>query len=92
MLQLTHEASALLKDVRRESGAPPDAGVRVQIDQTVEGKEAIRLHFKKDPEPTDQTIETEDLRVFVAKELAEPLSETVLEVRATNQGDQLAFR
>lgn len=89
MLQVTQEATAILKEARSRSGAPPEAGVRVQVE---ENTKAVQLNFQKDPEPTDQTIATPDLRFFVAQELVEPLSERVLDVKATSQGPQLAFR
>ena len=91
MLQVTQEATTILKEARNRSGAPPEAGLRVGAEGSGENK-IVQLSFQKDPEPTDQTIETPDLPVYVADELVEPLSDRVLDVKATPQGTQLVLR
>ncbi|MEW6270076.1 MAG: hypothetical protein AB1689_12360 [Thermodesulfobacteriota bacterium] len=91
MLQVTEEATAVLKEVRSQSGVPPDAGLRVRAEERAD-RIVMQVNFQQDPEPTDTTIETPDLRVFVAKELVEPLSDRVLDVRLTDEGPQLMLR
>ncbi|MGH7856034.1 MAG: hypothetical protein ACREQY_01800 [Candidatus Binatia bacterium] len=92
MLQVTQEATTILKEVRDRSGAPAEAGVRIQVERTEENTKVVQLHFQKEPEPADQTIETPELRVFVSKELVEPLSNRVLDAKATHRGTELTFR
>lgn len=95
MLQVTQEATAALKEARSRSGAPPEAGVRLRTPGNTEDAEdtkVVQLAFQRDPEPGDEMTGTPDLRVFVAKELIEPLSERVLDVKPTPQGPQLTLR
>jgi len=53
---------------------------------------ALALAFTDAPEPNDETIEQEGLRVFIEQSLIEPLSERTLDVRSTEQGSELVFR
>ena len=61
------------------------------ISRQAHGGSSTRLSFETNPEPTDQTIETTDLKIFVAQELVEPLTDRVLDVKATHQGLSLTF-
>jgi Fe-S cluster assembly iron-binding protein IscA len=92
MLQVTQEATAVLQEARRESGAPSEAGLRVRFERATQAATVMRVSFQTDPEPTDQTIETPGLRVFVAKELVETLSDRVLDVSVTPEGAELMLR
>jgi Fe-S cluster assembly iron-binding protein IscA len=91
MLQVTQEATAVLMEARSRSGAPPEAGLRIQTQRSEDSTKVV-LNFQKEPEPTDQTIETPELRVFVASELVEPLSNRVLDVSASHGQPELMFR
>ena len=44
------------------------------------------MGFQEDPEPTDHTVEQDGLRVFVATEIADSLSDRTLDVEATDHG------
>ena len=92
MLQVTHEAMAILKEARNLSGASPEAGLRLHSRRGAADLEQVEVGFQRDPEPADQTIEMADLRVFVSAELVEALSHRVLDVNATPQGPELTFR
>jgi Fe-S cluster assembly iron-binding protein IscA len=92
MLEVTPEATEILKETRSRSGAPAEAGVRIhQAAGNAQSTKTVRLSFETEPEPTDQTIETPALRIFVAKELVEPLSERVLDVKPSHDGMTLTF-
>jgi hypothetical protein len=52
----------------------------------------LEADFQDDPVPTDQTIETPDIRVFIAQELIERLSDRVLDVTVTPDGPTLKLR
>jgi Fe-S cluster assembly iron-binding protein IscA len=92
MLQVTQEATAVLKEARKECGAPPESGFRVRAEGAPDNTTVVQLSFQEDPEPTDQTIETPELRVFVAKELVEPLADRVLDVSGRHDGPRLTLR
>ena len=93
MLKVTSEAAYILKAAREGAGASPTSGLRIRHSETAEeGSLAIRMGFQEDPEPTDQTMEQDGLRVFVANEVADSLSDRTLDVEATEHGAELLFR
>ena len=93
MLQVTQEATTVLKEVRDRRGAPPEAGLRIHQTEQAEVKtKSVTFDFQNDPEPTDQTIEMPDLRIFVSHELVEPLSNRVLDVKETRGTVRLTLR
>ena len=93
MLQMTDRAADLLRNLRREAQLPDEAGVRVFSESAKTGEPTLSLGFAPDPAPGDQVAEHDGLRLFVAPELAEPLSEAVMDVMAAQDGEsQLVFR
>lgn len=94
MLQVTQAAATILKEVRDRTGAGSNAGVRLKsAGQSGQNNEKlIGLDFTNEPEAGDQTIEQEDLKVYVASELVDALSASVLDAETTEQGTQLLFR
>jgi len=92
MLQVTAEANAVLREARQRNGAPPEAGLRVRERVMGHATKMLEADFQDDPVPTDQTIETPDLRVFIAQELIERLSDRVLDVTVTPDGPTLTLR
>lgn len=91
MLQLTSEAVSVLKDARTKTGAPENVGVRL-ANAPSKGESAISLVFSASPQEDDQTVEKDDLKVYVAHDLVEPLSERTLDVRSTDEGAELVLR
>lgn len=95
MLQVTQAAAVILKRARERTGMGPTAGVRLKrAEQSDEqsDKKLIGLDFTDTPENGDETIEQEEITVYVASDLVEPLSNRVLDVETTEQGTQLLFR
>lgn len=91
MLQVTNEAVTVLKETRNKAGAPDNIGVRLAKAPS-RGEGEISLFFSEAPEENDQTIEQDELRVYVAEDLVEPLSERTLDVQATDEGAKLILR
>jgi len=72
-----------------------NAGVRLKPAEQAgkaENEKLVGLDFTEKPEDGDQTIEQEDLTVYVASDLVEPLSERTLDAETTERGTQLLFR
>lgn len=92
MLQMTDRAADLLRNLRRDAKLPDEAGVRVFSEAAESGKPTLSLGFAPEPAQGDQVAEYGDMRLFVAKELAEPLSDVVLDVVAESGEPQLTFR
>jgi Fe-S cluster assembly iron-binding protein IscA len=94
MLQITESAAGLLKQVRADNNLPESAALRIQpVDTPQHGQADIGFTFTSGPESQDQTITDQpDLHVYVAPELATPLSEAVLDTVETPGGTELQLR
>ena len=92
MLQLTTEAATLLSDVCRQQGLSPESsGVRVSGNVDQAGQLIVQMNLQEDPEPADEVSEQEGINLFVAPEVAEPLSNALVDVAQTPDGPQLAL-
>lgn len=94
MLKVTSEAATVLKAARNDVGASPEAGLRIRrADNTMDSAKsiAVALAFIDQPEPSDQTVEEDGLKVFVAGDLVDPLDGKTLDIRATEQGAELVL-
>jgi Fe-S cluster assembly iron-binding protein IscA len=94
MLKVTSEAATVLKAAKDETGAPSNAGLRIRrADHLPAGDNsvAVALAFIDDPEPNDQILEEESLRVFIANDLVDVLDNKTLDVRATEDGAELVL-
>ena len=94
MLQITESAMGLLKQVRADSNLPDSAGFRIQaVESPQQGEADIGFTFTDGPESQDLTVSDQpDLQVYVAPELATPLSEAVLDTVDTPGGTELQLR
>jgi Fe-S cluster assembly iron-binding protein IscA len=92
MLKVTSEAAYVLK-AAREGVTTPTAGLRIKrSDNPNDPWDGFKIGFQQDPDVTDQVFEQDGLRVFVAVEVADELSERTLDVDATSHGAELVFR
>lgn len=91
MLQVTSSAMSTFEQAREAQDLPEDAGVRIYAQRDEQGEVGIALAFAEEPESDDQVTETDGTQVFVAPELAEPLSDSVLDVRDAEEGQELVI-
>ena len=94
MLKVTSEAATVLKAAKNETGAPSQAGLRIRRADHMPADDnsvAVALAFIDAPEPNDQTLEEDGLRVFVAGDLVDVLDDKTLDVRATEDGAELVL-
>lgn len=91
MLQLTHAAAAQVAEARQAQGLPETVGIRVFGESRSEGEMAVALTFAEVPAEDDQVTERDGTRMFVAPEVAEPLSSAALDVEPTPQGAKLVL-
>jgi iron-sulfur cluster assembly protein len=94
MLTLTKKAAALLKAAKAAEGAKGDAGIRLRMGAISDdsGKVAIGLAICDEPDPNDEELEQEGLRIFLEEELVEPLDGRTLDVVDAEEGLKLIFR
>jgi Fe-S cluster assembly iron-binding protein IscA len=93
VLQITHAAAELLNEIRREQEVPDDHGLRVFAETSDADEVSIGLGFTEMPAAGDQITEQDGLKVFVAPEVAAPLTDAAIDVTpATNGATRLVFR
>lgn len=85
MLTITSNAAEVVSNVRQEQGVPDDFGIRVYPAQSAEGA-SVQLAFAKEPAAGDAVGDSEGVRIFVAPELTEPLSGSVIDVENRPDG------
>lgn len=91
VLQVTSAAMSTFEQARQGQDVPEDAGVRIYAQRDEQGEIGIALAFAAEPEADDQVTETDGTDVYIAPELAQPLSDSVLDVREAEQGHELVI-
>lgn len=92
MLQVSEQAASALEAIRRNEEVPESHDTRLSPAQSPDGDLAIRLEFVEGAEEEDQVAEQAGTKVYVDSELAEPLSEAVMDVQNTAEGLSFVFR
>jgi Fe-S cluster assembly iron-binding protein IscA len=94
MLTVTKRAAALLKAAKAAEGGDAGAGIRIRRGAVSDnsGRVAVGFTIRNEPEPGDQQLEQQGLRIFVEDVLVEPLDGRTLDVRDEGGGPELIFR
>jgi Fe-S cluster assembly iron-binding protein IscA len=92
VLNMTSDAAALLREARSAAEVPDSFGVRVFAEQDAASGVSIGLGFAEEPFPGDQVSEQEGMRLFIAKEVAEPLSSTTIDASKDDGEPRLLLR
>jgi Fe-S cluster assembly iron-binding protein IscA len=91
MLKLSHDAAKILNDAKSEAQVPGNYGLRIFSEPGVDGSN-LAIAFAEGPEQDDEVSEQEGLPVFVARDVAEPLDEAVLDIEKTDTGVALVIK
>ena len=91
MLQVSDAAVDVLEEARSAQEVPDSFGVRVFAQADESGQAALALAFAEEPAEGDEITEQSGTEIYVAPELAEPLSESKLDVEDTPEGAQLTI-
>jgi len=93
MLQVTDAAIGILKQMRDDTPEAPD-GAAVRLQLTSVGEEpGLGFGFSEEPQEGDLTVaEHEEIKVYLAPELVEPLAEAVVDTVDTDEGEQLVLK
>lgn len=92
MLQVSDAAAAVLEETRSVQEFPDTSGVRIFAQPDPSGEVQVSLTFAEEPLPEDEVTEQRGTQVFIAPEVAEPLSESVLDIEHADDGPQLVIR
>ena len=91
MLQVTARAATLLKEARSQRGVPESFGLRI-AQPVSDSQSPVHLEFTEGPAAGDEVSEANGLRLFVAAEIAEPLTEQAIDTQETPSGANLVIR
>ncbi len=91
MLQVTARAATILKEARSRRGVPETFGLRI-AQPTSNSQSPVHLEFTEEPALGDQVSEAHGLRLFIAPEIAEPLTEPAIDAQAAEAGSDLVLR
>lgn len=92
MLQITGAATDAIRQIRAQSDAPEEAAVRIQL-MAAGQEQGLGFAFTEQPDESDQKVaDEEDIEIYVAGDLVEPLSGAVIDAQPTEQGTQLLVR
>lgn len=92
MLQLSSNAVIVLEQAREQQELPDSFGVRVSAQPGPEGQTGLAIGFAEEPLEGDEVSETSGPELYIAPEVAEPLSDAVIDVEDTPQGQQLVLK
>lgn len=92
MMQLSEQAAMALEAIRRSQGVPESHETRLSPASNPGGELAIELAFVEEAEEGDQVAEHANTEVYVDSELAEPLSDAVMDVENREEGLTFVFR
>lgn len=91
MLRITQQAASLLSQIRAGAGAPDNYGVRFFAQPAAQGGTQVGLDFVAQPAEGDQVSKQEDMPVYVASDVAEPLNQAVVDAKAVDGAPQLVI-
>ena len=91
MFQVTQAAAEQLARTRQSRGLPETTGVRLYGEPRGAGEVALGLAFTELPAEDDLVSEQQGTIVFIAPEVAEPLSSVALDVQETPEGPRLVL-
>ena len=80
MFQLTTNAALTIDETRRQSQIPTSYGVRLSERRSPSGDLGLQITFVEAPAPSDTVTEQHGTHLFIAEEVAGPLSEIALDV------------
>ncbi|MGH3443441.1 MAG: hypothetical protein ACRDUY_15625 [Nitriliruptorales bacterium] len=92
MLQLSSTAAAVLEQAREQQDVPDTFGVRISAQPGPEGQTGLAIGFAESPIEGDEVSEQSGTELYVAPEVAEPLSDAIIDVEDTAQGQQLILK
>ncbi|HEX6261486.1 MAG TPA: iron-sulfur cluster biosynthesis protein [Actinomycetota bacterium] len=95
MLQVTEAAVGVIRQIRMDTPGVSD-GAKARIQLVASGEEeqpGLGFGFSDEPIEGDHKVaEKEDIQVFLAPELVEPLSAAVVDAVPAAEGQQLVLR
>lgn len=92
MLKVTENAAAALESIRHREGIPEDQDIRLTADPQPTGDVGVRLEFVETVGDEDEVAKKAGTEVYVDPAIAEPLTDTVMDVQDSDEGLAFVFR
>lgn len=92
MLQLSENAAAALENLRESQGISEQQGTRLTAETSPSGGLALRLEFVDEVPDTDEMVEQAGTEVHLDQAIVQPLENTVMDVRDTEEGLAFVFK
>jgi iron-sulfur cluster assembly protein len=86
VLVLTHDAAAVIRSIVESTDISDEGGLRITARAITETEAALELAVAEEPEVTDQVVEQEGAQVFLEPDVAEALSDKVLDASVEEEG------
>jgi iron-sulfur cluster assembly protein len=84
MLDLTENATSMIRSIAERPESPDDAGLRVAVGG--ESTDRLTVAAADGPQEGDQVVEKEGARVFLDPQAAEILDDKVLDAQVGDEG------
>ncbi|MGO1975332.1 MAG: Fe-S cluster assembly protein HesB [Propionibacteriaceae bacterium] len=84
MLNLTENASTIVKTITEQSTGTDEGGLRITTDTTQEG--AFSVAAVESPEPGDAVVDSDGAHVFLEESAATVLDDKVLDAQVDSAG------
>lgn len=92
VLQLSENAAAALENIRANQGIPEDQDARLTAEEGESGGLALRLEFVDQVPADDEVVEQAGTEIHLDPRIVQPLENTVMDVRDTDEGLAFVFR
>lgn len=95
MLEVTEAAVGVIRQIRTDTpGVSDEANARIQLVASGEEEQpGLGFGFSDEPiEGDHKVVEQEDIQVFLAPELVEPLAAAIVDAVPADEGQQLVLR
>jgi Fe-S cluster assembly iron-binding protein IscA len=92
VLQLSENAAAALENIRESQEIPEERETRLTADEGESGGLALRLEFVEEVAEDDQVVEQSGTELHLDPRIVQPLENTVMDVRDTEEGLAFVFR
>ncbi|HUH08203.1 MAG TPA: hypothetical protein VML96_10415 [Egibacteraceae bacterium] len=92
MLEVSQTAASALDQARSAQDLPETFGVRIFGEPGPSGQVSVAMGFVEEPLEGDQVTEQAGTHIFIAPEVAQPVSDSVMDLQQTEDGPRLVIR
>jgi iron-sulfur cluster assembly protein len=89
MLAVTQDAALVIRGIVDAAELPEEAGLRITVEETAEGRVGLGLDLAAEPQADDEVVDALGAQIFLEPDAAELLDDKVLD--ATLVDDRIAF-